>query len=224
MALNISSNLTRISAASRELNTLADEATAQVRALDEFLASLNAGIEVWADRFMEGREQNSQGFRVPTWYRIGYGRDDQDRFGLVIAANVQTTTPEGTVMEEVGGVPKLEVAWVRRFEEVRRDIRIAAIAKLADLVETIAATLEEKNRKLRTTMAEAKLVTNELKEALAETTGKPRHLLLGAVEQREIKALLSSGNRSAAVSRYQDLVGVTRKQAEAVIDAWQDGQ
>ena len=168
----ISQDLSRLTRAAGELNALADDVTAQIRALDEVLAGASLGVEYndpW--NFHSGRELNSTGHRSSTAYRLAYGRpDDDNKFSLMVVAHAQVTTRDGGFVRDEDSEIESEVVWSRRLDKVSRSMRLQAIKRLPDFLSGLASHTQEAVASARKGLHEVKAVADELRTALATPT------------------------------------------------------
>lgn len=192
MSESISGKLSRISETAPELNRLGEQATEQIRALDAYFEKMNLGISCFLDPglncypgsggFMPGgREKNRNGHLVDATYDLGYGRDDDGKFGIILAANGSATDMKGRLLTMDGAGEQLvdEILWVRKLERVSRDLRIAAVKHLPALVEMIAKKAESTIESLRGGVEETQAVVDELEAALsASASAKPKVTVL----------------------------------------------
>jgi hypothetical protein len=171
MAPSISGDLSRISKAASSLNRLADEATEQIRALEAHLIGMDLGVSesLQTSSFATGREKNRSGHMMPAIYLLGYDRDDDGKFGLVVEAYVEQTDENDRPVlnyDEQPPEPQSETVWVRRLERVSRELRLAAMPQLPLLVASLAKKAESTIEKVRAGVEETRAVVDELKAAL----------------------------------------------------------
>jgi hypothetical protein len=177
MPPQIAEHLSRISSSSSQLNQLTKDATDQIRALDEFLTKLDIGISCTHDQIDSGKEENRRGHMVAAYYSLAYGRDDDGKFGLVIEAYAEVTDTEGvTVIDpdpgNAAGYPLWDRVWTQRLQAARRELRIAAVKHLPELLRKLAEKIEATKTQLQRDMEATKTVTEELKAALDSATPK----------------------------------------------------
>jgi hypothetical protein len=176
MSVNISAKLSHISKAASEINKLADQATEQIRTLEAHLQQMNLGISVSDVWIAAGREANNSGHQAAAVYYVGYGRDDDGKFGIIVEAMAQTTDDDGKPQTEVDDwgqtQPMRETLWVRRLERCSRDLRVAAVKHLPAVVEQISKKAEETIASLRGGVEETQAVVDELKAALQGSAKK----------------------------------------------------
>lgn len=168
----ISDDLARIQKSAKELKAIAAEAAACIARLDRFLAKNPAGIEVWADEICYERVQNCRGDVVDGWYQIGYARSDDGKFAIVLKCVAQQTDESGGAVyakDEAGErVPRDETVWVRPLSASPRELRIAAIAHLPDLMNKLAQTCESATKKAKSEMDKFTIAAQELRQAFAK--------------------------------------------------------
>jgi hypothetical protein len=136
MSQDTSAHLSRIRQSASTLNKLADQATAQIKALSAWLAADGGlGIEVAGPTIGTGREHNEEhGLWQDVEYRLGYGRCEGGEFDLRVEAGFKYRRGEDEAWETV---------WTRPLASVSRQLRIAAMAALPGLIQTIAAECEQ---------------------------------------------------------------------------------
>lgn len=167
MAPHISQNLSTIKTTAKELNALADMATEQIHALDKFLAEHNPGVEVWAATdFAGGTRKNRKEHMVDAWHNVGYARDEDGRWGLVIQCYGNQTTADGNPLDPLEY--DYEVFWRRPLSSASRDLRVAAMPYLSEVIEKLAAKMRETVDALKKDVASVKAVAEELHAALQD--------------------------------------------------------
>src|SRR5262249_52560475 len=163
-----------ISKVTPELNQLADTVTEQIRALDAFLAKANLGVSVLdteRDPISRGRERNTSGMMVNAFYYVGYGRDDDGSFGLVVIADAVITDKKGkpvVVDDEINVYvgTQYQTVWVRSLQKVSRELRIAALQAIPELMEALSKKAESTVKELRGSVEKTQEIVEELKAAI----------------------------------------------------------
>jgi hypothetical protein len=171
MSNSISGSISRISKVSPELNRLTNEATEQIRSLDALLEKLAVGISCTDESyFLEGRERNSMNHLVYALFTLGYGRDDDGKFGLIVRAEVPETNTDGEILKTGYGDNDaiLETLWVRKLEKCSREVRIESLRRLPELIEQLAKKAESTVATLRDGVTSTQAVVDQLKVAIAE--------------------------------------------------------
>ncbi|MCY3024388.1 MAG: hypothetical protein NTW87_35890 [Planctomycetota bacterium] len=163
-------DLARIKKSAKELKGIAEEATALVGQLHRFLKKNPPGIEVWGDDICYERVVNCRGHVVDGWYVLGYARSDEGEFTLVLKCIAQQTDENGSPVYGRGDqgerVPTDETVWVRPLNAAPRELRIAAISYLPDLMSKLALTCESATKKAQAEMGKFDAAAHELKAAL----------------------------------------------------------
>lgn len=172
MPPDIDANLTKIKNSAKALNALADRATEQIKKLDAFLVEHNPGIVVVGECILLEKGRNRRKHLVDMYHNIGYDRDEEGRWGLVVECLASRTDEDGALIYETdltaatGVSPELEVISIRRLTTVARDIRLAAVPSLSKLIAKISQKLEETTKTIEKEIDAVEKISAELKSAL----------------------------------------------------------
>jgi prefoldin subunit 5 len=126
MTDRIESTLKKLASVSQSLNQASDEVTSCIADVETALREYKLGIEVWVDigHWTEGvRSSHGSYYKLARTRRLGYGKKD-GKWGLLTYLNAE----ESEDWEEY--------AFLR---ESSREIRLAAIDKLPELLEALVA-------------------------------------------------------------------------------------
>jgi hypothetical protein len=163
-------DLSRIRKSAKELKGIAEEAAARILQLNRFLDKNQPGIEVWGEDICYERVTNCQGHAVDGWYEIGYAKSDEGKFAIVLKCVAQQTDESGNTVyatEQNGHrVPKDETVWVRPLSAAPRELRIASISHLPDLMAKLAQICESATKKAKAEMERFATAAQELRAAL----------------------------------------------------------
>ena len=141
----------QLSQAATNINTASDELGKAISALDAALKKLNLGISAWVT--ISGGERPDQIF----WSRdIGYAK-----VGHIWGIAIRTVSGHYNFPEEGD-----EEKWL--FNEAPRWIRIEAVGKIPDLLETLVKRTEETTKKIKNKTKRA-LELAEAIEAVSES-------------------------------------------------------
>lgn len=168
--MTMSHDLMRIARSAKELKGIAEEAVALIAKLNRFLNKHPFGIEVWGDDICYERVANCRGEAVDGWYELGYAKSDEGKFCIVLKCVAQQTDESGNVVyaRDEGGerVPRDETVWVRPLTAAPRELRIAAISHLPDLMTKLAQTCEAAAKKAKAEMDNFAAAAQEMRTAL----------------------------------------------------------
>lgn len=143
----VSASYQQLSAAATELNTLSDELSKFVQALDAALKKLNLGIASWIR--LEGREDGSGNYSKRD---LGYAKVG-NRWGIALRAiHGNHNAPDESKVEE----------WL--FNDAPRALRIEAIEKLPDLFEHLSKEADTAAKQIKGKTERAKQLASALSE------------------------------------------------------------
>ena len=161
MAPSIAENLSSLAAATKILNELSDKATGQLKVLDEYLTTLNIGVEMWAGKIAsDTTAKNSRGQTVGGMYYLGYARDQEAQWGLVVKCVLLGRDSTDEAQAAAYG------DWVRRLVTVSRELRVAAVPHVSKLLEMLTAECLRRAQTLAASAEQLDAVTRELSAAL----------------------------------------------------------
>jgi hypothetical protein len=175
----LSDDLSAIGKAADTLNALTDQATQQILQLEGFLAQHPPGVDAWVTV-----EEEEVGDNQSYTYSIGYDRLDEadggkeGEAGYRLLCQLSHTRQLGEVSDEEPGETEtkheMRVVWTRPLADVPRDVRIAALAKLPELVREIAHTLREANAQAARRLQAFQKALADLKCAFPGTEANPQ--------------------------------------------------
>jgi hypothetical protein len=201
----ISDDLSRISKAAKQLNSVSDQITKQIRDLDAFLSSLHLGLEFSANtKFYSGTIKNDNGHKVEVNYFLAYGRDDADgKFGLLVEAWGDRLDKDGNRTFSRYGDGEAEIARIsaQSLNQAPRMIRLAAAAELPGFLTTLADDVETDVADGLKHLEATKKASEELRVALAESPG---HAADTAPVSRPRKRLTAEGHRNLLANEPED--------------------
>jgi hypothetical protein len=126
--------LSKISAASKVLNSAAGDATRRIEAVEERLLDAEPGVAVWSATLLNEKAnfQREDGAPEPAQrlVTLGFARAKKDKWGICIREELKVR--KGTVSEEV-----------RLLRKADRNLRILALPHLEQLTREVLAVLEE---------------------------------------------------------------------------------
>ncbi len=139
----------QLSGIAADLNAVSDELGACVNELDQSLKTLNLGITVWIQiRGDESDEDNT------FWCeRIGYSKV-AGKWGVAL----QTAEGDSTLPERAN-----HQTWL--FNDAPRSLRLGAIEKIPELIETLSAEAAKATKEINEKLAAAKAVAAAVKAA-----------------------------------------------------------
>lgn len=166
MAPHVSANLQKIKKATKTLNELADKATEHIRALDVFFTENNPAVNVYGSEIGRETGTNSKGHKVETTFDIGYGKDDAGKWGIVVRVHAEETTSNGKIVTDEQGCSSWGVLTVVRLSAAARELRVASLPKLPELLESLADVIEKSVKKATESLKEVEAVSEELGSSL----------------------------------------------------------
>ena len=163
---SISRDLSRIARGAEKLNAQADALTKQVTDLSAHLQELQVGVACFytAEKH-EARAENADGCSVPCSYYLGFSKDDNGKWGIVVLCKAPKTGGGGGVE----GSDQTETVWVRPFESCARDIRLALAGYAPQLLSGLATAVENVASSVEASLTRLKEMQQELPQALAKS-------------------------------------------------------
>ncbi len=140
----VSAAFEKLSTSASELNAVSDELAKPIHSIDATLQKLNLGVSAWVEVAGHRDWETDR-----AWERsIGYGKVART-WGLAIRSSAGTAGEH--IQEEV---------W--RFNEAPRVYRLESLAKLPELLETLAETANKTAAELKSKIALTKQVATTL--------------------------------------------------------------
>jgi hypothetical protein len=130
----VQNSFKQLSVASSQLNAVSDELGKLIAQLESELKKLNLGIEGWVQ--IDGGSSDPNGHEW--WSRnVGYAKVD-GKWGIALRS------ASGDVRS-----PEYDDSDTKLFNEAPRDLRIAAIDKIPDLLEKLSAAAEATTKEIK---------------------------------------------------------------------------
>ncbi len=146
MADKIQSTLKKLASVSQSLNQASDQVTSRIAEVEASLREYKLGVEAWVDLWQwEDTCSDTDGkhlMMLGRTQRLGYGKKD-GKWGLL------------TYIDAEESDDRHEFAFVR---EAPRDVRLAAIDKLPDLLEEVVRKAVETSEKATKQAEKAKQI------------------------------------------------------------------
>jgi len=134
--------LSELAKVSQELNAASDTINETIAAVDNAIDASGPGTSTWLYNWELCREHTIDAESERSWsnfWVIGYDRRESDgKFGLVAQEWTAPTTEDYHGESGIGHQESRAVSTVRALADCRRDVRIAAVPRLEDLVLAIA--------------------------------------------------------------------------------------
>ncbi len=147
LTVRVSSAYKQLSTAAGELNSVSEELSKLVAALDAALTKLNLGITTWIR--LDSREDGSGNY---TKRDLGYANVG-GRWGIALRGMIGNhNTPGGSTMEE----------WL--FSDAPRSLRIESVEKLPDLFENLIKEAEAATAQIRARTPQTQQLAHVLTE------------------------------------------------------------
>jgi hypothetical protein len=155
LSQRVQSSYKQLAVAATALNAASDELGNSISALDVTLKKLALGIPAWLK--IAGDEDQYGNY----WSRhIGYAKIGT-KWGIALSnKSGNENYPSDSKCEE----------WL--FNDAPRSLRIEAIDKIPDLLDTLITKAEEATRKIQDKIAEAKQLASTINEVAAQVTVK----------------------------------------------------
>ncbi len=148
--------LDKLASLSKSLNEASDELTGQIGHIEAVLSDLRLGVWAWVDLIEEPvyeKQDDGKHMQFTRKVQLGYGKNGR-AWGLLIA--------EG--YDEFWEEDRVKVTFLR---DAPRDVRVAAVDKMPDLLEQIADKTAKALEEVTEKAAKAK--------EIATAVGKKRH-------------------------------------------------
>ena len=181
MARSTSENFERIRNSVREINQLADDATKQIRMIENTLIDIGAGIDLsmivhvsTGVELISVKDKGSadvESMYVNVNYYLAYGRSREDKFGILLNCFREAENPRKH--EQGQGPTVLLMVWSRSLVLASRQLRLNAVDKIPFLIEHIANECEQITIKAPKGLRDAANAIDDVKAAMAQQKPRP---------------------------------------------------